>query len=588
MENTVISKAPYNAPLCAAIKPTQFKSGDEEGKTNTCLKEMKKMNKYFMSLGENISTSIKMNKTSKKKIPIHIIFTNNSLIETKQWKNKVANFGVNTMAILSSDDIKTKREISSLIQDGDEEGRKVNYIMCCAHSVRLEDIKWLIKTYHKDNRDYVFDIYFDEFDKLQIFVDFINIVKRYENVYNLTAISATPYKEWFKLLHKCGYDYVSCVTDIEDSSEYRRIKDHELIYTDTLSTFISPVAHFNHIINNPGTVSYEDEEFSHKLPDIKSLSGKIIFVPGEYYISTHDEIKDIAIENNWNCLVLNGKHKTVYFADGKFVTISSYRKSYPDKFNEYDGIMNIVREMYKDPILKLKEKNLIITGFNCVERGVTFNTPDFQFYAAIFAPYHYKEGSSQKESIIQLAGRTTGWDKFVPTMKILAPKYLIDEVSKSQDALIEFLKLKPDFISYADMISDGNAIPIYINISEFNLIQLEGTKGNSKKLEIIKKGIERGEIQFSNSNRDYPTKLRFDTGFNNYTLKTIRSCTEDTNYENYRFDKYIESYDTGHGYGQSNKEGEFSIDINYKDHIKNGVKILRGIGFISYAWKDIV
>ena len=28
----------------------------------------------------------------------------------------------------------------------------------------------------------------------------------------------------------------------------------------------------------------------------------------------------------------------------------------------------------------LKERNLIITGFNCVERGVTFNFPDFQFF----------------------------------------------------------------------------------------------------------------------------------------------------------------------------------------------------------------
>lgn len=587
MDNSVSSYTVYLAPMCAAIKPTQFKSKDEEGKTNTCLKSMNEMNKYFMSLGENVNTSIQMEKSNKK--PIHIIFTNNSLIETKQWKNKVANFGVNTMAILSSDDIKTKGEISSLIQDGDDEGNKVNYIMCCAHSVRIDDIKWLVKSYSRDRKEYVFNIYFDEFDKLPIFVPFINIIKHYPNVYNLTAISATPYKDWFKLLHNCGYDYINCITQIEDSSEYIQIKDHELIYTDMLSSRIYPAGLFEYIINHPNEVCYNDGAIIHKIPDIKSVSGKIIFVPGEFYIASHEKIRDISLMNGWNCLVLNGKEKCIYkHDDTRPINISSYKKENSTRFKEYDSIMTVVREIYNNPIHKLKETNLIITGFNCVERGVTFNMPDFQFYAAIFSPYHYREGSSQKESIVQLAGRTTGWNKFVPIMKILAPKYLLNEVCKSQQELIEFLKLKPDFITYTDMVHDSNAIPIELLFNDASLTQLESIKSKKKKFEIIKKGIQNGDIQFTNLNRTPSNKEPFTSKFDKYILKTVRSCTADTICENYRFDKYIDSFECGRGYGQSNKEGEFSIDINFVSHTKNNKEIERGIGFISYSWKDII
>lgn len=580
------SEMEYRAPMSAAVKPTQFKSGKEEGKTNTCLQEMSSINKYYMNLGESLEQNRRLDIKNSSSIPVHIIFTNNSLIETKQWKNKIANFGVNNMAILSSQDTKTKGEIDSLINTGDDTGRTVNYIMCCANKVRMNDIEWIIKQYMKKHIKYVFNLFLDEFDKLPMYVTLVKAIQKCPNVANIVAISATAYSTWFKMFYDLGYSQVPLLTKIEDSSEYRRIKDHRLFYTD-LIRIEDPVKNFLYILENPGKICYDADNIQIRIPDLKSESGKIFFVPGTFYTSSHDEICEIAHALEWNCLILNGKKKGFYYPDESFITIKEYRKKNEDMFSEYTSPMSIAQKMYNDPSLNLKNTNLVITGFNCIERGVTFNVPTFQFHTAIFSEYHYRDGSKEKESIIQLAGRATGWKEFVPTMNILAPKYLIDEVSDSQDELIAFLKGEPSHITYADMMGDKNAIPIRIEFLNDTLVKsVEAETNKLKKLAIIVKGINDGDIEYADENRvgDFMESKNDQIIINPaYKLKTIRSCKEGNKVENYRFDAYMSAHDECRGYGQSNNAGEFSIDINFVDHVKNTVAINRGIGFISYA-----
>jgi hypothetical protein len=576
----------YRAPMSAAVKPTQFKSGNEEGKTNTCLQEMNSINKYYMNLGKTLEQNSRLDNKNSSSIPIHIIFTNNSLIETKQWKNKIANFGVNNMAILSSQDTKTKGEIDSLINTGDDSGRTINYIMCCANKVRMNDIEWIIRQYSKKHTKYVFNLFLDEFDKLPMYVVLIKAIQKLKNVANIVAISATAYSAWFNMFHELGYSQVPLLTKIEDSSDYRRIKDHRLFYTDMIR-IEDPVKNFLYILENPGEVCYHVENIRITIPDLKAETGKIFFVPGTFYTSSHDEICEIAHALGWNCLILNGKKKGYYYPDGDPLTIKEYRTKNAHLFEEYTSPMSIAQTMYNDASLRLKNTNLVITGFNCVERGVTFNVPNFQFHTAIFSEYHYREDSKAKESIIQLAGRATGWKEFVPTMNILAPKYLIDEVSDSQDELINFLKGEPSHITYADMMGDKNAVPIRIEFLNDEVLKAVENEGNkAKRLGMIVKGINDGDIEYTDENRDGDfMKTKNDQLIINplYKLKTIRSCKEGNKVENYRFDAYISAYEECRGYGQSNNSGEFSIDINFVDHVKNTVSIDRGLGFISYA-----
>jgi len=587
-ENAMSEAVPYKAPMGAAVKPTQFKSGAEEGKTNTCLQEMSKINKYFMDLGQTLDQNLALDAESRKKKPVHIIFTNNSLIETKQWKNKVASFGVNTMAILSSQDTKSKGEIDSLILTGDDAGRCVNYIMCCANGVRVRDVIWIIKQYFKKHPRYVFNIFLDEFDKMPIYAVLVKAVQGYTNVKNIVAISATPYASWFSMLSDLGYNYVPLLTKIEDASEYRRISDHRLFYTNAIQ-IDNPVANFRYILDNAGAICYQDPDDAEVrvlIPDLKAEKGKIFFVPGTWRTDSHDDICAVANGLGWNCLVLNGKKKGYYYADETYVTMKDYRarRSFP----EHTSIMAIAQEMYNDPGLCLKEANLVITGFNCVERGVTFNVPNFQFHTAIFSPHHFKEGSEAKESIIQLAGRATGWKTFVPPMNILAPKYLLDEVSESQDKLIQFLKQSPTHITYADMMGDKNAIPIRLEIRDAALLTALEGESKGKRLALLRAGIQKGLVQYTNPNRPSDDHYPFMSSMEGrYTLKTIRSCKEEVKAQNYRFDAYCSAHDQGRGYGQSNNAGEFSIDINFVTHVKGGVEIPKGLGFISYAYLEV-
>lgn len=589
-------------PIVAVVKPTQFSSKGEQGKTNTSLHEMERMNKFYMNFGEEDDKRLELSLDKKKKKIIHIIITNNSLLETKQWNNKVASFGVNTMAIFSSVDVKTRGDISSLIHDGDDKGKKINYLMACANSTRIEDIKWLIRRYAQDHPDYMFNIFLDEFDKLPIYVQLINSIKTLKNIHMIYAISATPYYKWFKMLSTCGYEYIPIITHIENDSEYRKISDHRLIYSDE-TTKKDPAENFKYILENPGKTCYTslDKKIIIKLPDLSKNTGKIIFVPAEHKIVTHLDVAKIALDSGKNVLILNGENKGFFLSENsdhdmekiKLHSIESYKKEKiktDSTFNSYDSPMTIARKMYQDKSLKLNEKDLVLTGFNCVERGVTFCLPGFQFHTAIFSSYHYTEGSKEKESIVQLAGRATGASENVAVMNIISPKYLIDEVAACQDNLINFLKTNPNILKYHDMMSDGNAIPIRMDIDEEIILQIENQTCKKKKSKIIYDGIISSKIRITDMNTysNMTTAEFLKHMFKEYDLKTVRMVTAETNEKNYRLDTFSEANMKGRGAGQGNVEGSFCIDISCKNYVIREIEIKRGLGFITFKPKVIL
>jgi hypothetical protein len=588
----------YIAPIKAVIKPTQFGTKLEHGKTKSSLEEMINLNKMFMNMGSTDESEFFLDRKKIEKKIIHIIFTNNSLLETKDWRNKVANVGINNMAILSSDDIKDIRTIDSMIRTGvGDSGKKINYVMCCAHPKRFDDIKWLLRSYLREYPNFYFSIFLDEFDKIDYYASFIRIIKNFNNIHCIYAISATAYNKWFRMLNSCGYSEIPLITYIDDSSGYRRVRDHHLLYTDEIK-ISSPAENFRYILEHPDEICYNNSNIVYKIPDINSETGKIFFVPAQFYVYTHKEVLKVANEFGFNCLVLNGKVKGVFFVDGTEITIDDYKRIKEregNPFKDSDSPMTIFRSMYDDPRYKLKEKNLVITGFNCVERGVTICLNGFTIHTAVFTPYHYDEGSKDIESIIQLVGRTDGDMRHVPIIRIMAPKYLLDMVCDRQDKLIDFLQTSPDTVQFDDMCPVKEAIPIMLTIDESILNLLEKESNKKKRLSIIRNGINDNKIQIEDKNRtdtsDPPKYKNLKNHedllwfLDKYELKTIRSCKEDTKQENYRFDKFIESHQLGKGYGQGVSEGEFTIDINFKAHTKGDVKIPKGIAFISYEKK---
>jgi hypothetical protein len=146
------------------------------------------------------------------------------------------------------------------------------------------------------------------------------------------------------------------------------------------------------------------------------------------------------------------------------------------------------------------------------------------------------------------------------------------------------------------MLGDKNAVPIRLDIVDtaFSAVLEKNTGRKQSRWALILDGINTGKIRITNPNRESHRQEQFFledmTGKQilnpKYVLKTIRACNKDSKPENYRFDSYIDATKQIRGYGQSNSEGEFSVDLNFVEYIKNDVSIPRDIGFISYAFKE--
>ena len=85
------------------------------------------------------------------------------------------------------------------------------------------------------------------------------------------------------------------------------------------------------------------------------------------------ELKIFFIKN-FIVVVINGKSKDIYVPNEKTISINTFNERH------FSGKLDV--EMYKT-LAKLHslyfEKNIVITGFCCIERGITFQSNDFNF-----------------------------------------------------------------------------------------------------------------------------------------------------------------------------------------------------------------
>jgi hypothetical protein len=437
----------------------------------------------------------------------------------------------------------------------------------------------------------------------------------------MTGITATPYKKFWELMHECGYHELDIVGTLPAADDYRTFRDHNLQYTDGI-TIKSPASHFKYLLENPGKemarMKQGDEEKIFSIPDLRTNTGSILFVPGESARKTHQAICKIALENGKNCLVINGKTKAFFKPGmsemGKGIDIRTYRKEklkelafkiahlasrgestrdveLERKTLENLPSMDLAVAMYNSPELNLKDTDLVITGFYCVERGVTINRPNFQFRYMILSPYHYKEGSSEIESIIQISGRSFGNKEWVPAgITILSPKYILDEVQTQIDNFIKFLHEKPQSIQYADIYRETNGIPILFKVNDSELLdklrQMDRMtdKTKPKFMKLFMDGVNSGKITMDDPN--HGDKHREPFSLQHYSFEGKRYLQEESKAKNYRFPQFYEHYIKRKVYGQSVVEkGGFTIDLTFIPITMEDDKVLEaGTGFISFAY----
>ena len=360
-----------------------FELAQCKSKTNACLQIIaqlhhKNKQKYKFVQGKPVKL-------------ISIVFTNNSLLEGKAWKDRTAakfNGGDVVVQRLASDVGKKSGDftrgndlLATLVTcaaDIVEDGNKIlgDVLIMCNHPTRINDIIGLLKTWNglksKNGVRFKFNIFFDECDDGMCLSNMIKFVKNiYEKklehlIDEIQLITATPTEEMHKSLIKISPDAEQLLNIKKriPTQNVMRTKDYKTILDQEFMPFEGP--------ENP--VDYVTSLASNH-PEIFT-PGKIYFIPAHHYCAEHDKMAKLKIfkDKGYWSLVLNGKEK-------------GFRSPLGEKFPldlKKDGEL---RDLLRKWRIDHPTAGLVITGKKVLERGLTFLTNGFCFDYMIVSPY---------------------------------------------------------------------------------------------------------------------------------------------------------------------------------------------------------
>jgi hypothetical protein len=436
---------------------------------------------------------------------ICIIYTNNSLEETRMWKTRASTHlkELNIWTLSSKSD-STFNNLAT-IQEGLLSIKDINnlpdVIIMCGHDKRANDMVTLIQRFENQikfhnsiNKAPIFEIFFDEADKqLSIITKFLrsNIIRRIDgqegSLVSIMFISATLYDNFWKMLKNEGINsgldfswltesmesiaYEKGFTNFDDYfqellNQYRKISDHNQIqYNNQTQVPLDYVKGCYNILEK--YVKINKKPFT-------------VYAPAKNTVKSHNEMSEFFTSNNCVCLVHNGTFKEFRFPNKSVITIDDFRKKY-----------NITGEFF-DVLIKFRKEypdfNLAITGHNTIERGITFNTLGFQFTHCILSSYH----SNHLETLLQMLGRNDGDVKYVGIFNIISTQKIFKLSENAVKRLTNIIITKPETINYEDFedINDEEyyckTVPIVLPIQsdKFSIFEKKGNRYNRE--EIIK------------------------------------------------------------------------------------------------------
>jgi hypothetical protein len=273
---------------------------------------------------------------------------------------------------------------------------EVEAIIVCAHKVRLEYIAELIKTLSKPKYRFTknINIWIDEADKSCKLWLKQEIVIGYPLVDTVTLVSAT-FAEVFKKFETLKViPYVNTHPTV-----YKRLKDcikvEEDLGTADAATYVDLILHKYKKLATPGLRA---------------------FVPGNVAKVSHEAVAEILLSHGFAVIILNGDKKELRIPteDPEVPTIIELRpyltikdpEAIPDEFNVTLAKLYIEHKLDRFP--------LGITGFICVERGITFQLgpaddgshKGFLFDYAIVSPI--KDKAEAYQSMARVFGNVGG------------------------------------------------------------------------------------------------------------------------------------------------------------------------------------
>lgn len=226
------------------------------------------------------------------------------------------------------------------------DGNHIEMIVLCANPIRLKYLDNMLKKLVISPFQKKINIWIDEADKS------ISSYSKYEEIVDnplikkITFVSATidSIISKYKKIHILPYE-------ITHPTCYRRLTDSVIIKEDVLKT--TATEYISHILT--------------KYPNLVQ-PGKRAFIPGNYKKSSHEEISQLLEELGFAVIILNGDKKEIRIPKEEPINLKDYltvsKHEVPEEFN------HILAKMYKEN--NLERYPLAITGYLCVERGITF------------------------------------------------------------------------------------------------------------------------------------------------------------------------------------------------------------------------
>jgi hypothetical protein len=540
----------YNNIYHLRTKPTQF----APGKTEETLLDISK--RYLI------------NSLSQDDHLLEIVFTNNSLAETEQWKYRAnstfSNSNGITIDILSSKSVNNKiEEYIYKLLTAETKAELPNILIICTHKKRIEDIIKLIQTFA--NRSYLndpsgkikFHISIDEPDanlgKVKNLIK--GISKHVESglITGILFITATPDEDFWKMLSKSkihtllnmNKDSINKFDD--DYEKYRGFEDHTKI-------------EHNNDTKNP--LDYIKDVFDKKLINVNKRN--IIFSPGHQCkdkdgVGSHREIIEFYNKKGYCVFCMNSDFKGFINPDNSRIDLQ--------KFNSDNNIIGELRHSLKKWNELNPNMNLAITGFMVIERGITFNTDGFCFTEIILSNYHM----SKENRLIQLIGRGTGGKQYVKKMTVICTTLIKNNITNYYNNLNEVCLLNPEHFNKADFTNDTTkTIPVKFTIEDSSLlnkiieISTKGGKDKNKNIEkCLKEGIQENKITIEDQNNI--RKLDIFTR----RLNTVRMYINGQNKEARRFKSFNDAFITESTIAQQGDATQYNIDFA-KDEFVQG------------------
>lgn len=551
---------------------------------------------------------------------IQIIITNKSLGETKQWKirtrNKMNEYENIDVDILSSDVKSEYHNIDkfiSKIMKANTKNELPNILIVCFHKKRIEDILTLFqmfcgRTIMIQNVKLKFNLSFDEPDaNCGLCSMFLKKYKEYMNLIDtIEFITATPYEEFWKMLqkngifqltnpHKFKQEHRTGDTYDEYLENYRQVKDHPHLVCNYSTN--NPLEYIEHVFASKCPV-YETNADGEQVQidekpyvDMTDPTRKIIFSPAHLYtekegVGSHAEVVQFYTDLGFTAYLSNGYFKGFIEPTGERILL--------EDFNLQHNITGELRDTMRTWAKLYPAKNIVVTGYWTIERGITFQTDGFNFTHAIISDYH----KQLLNKLVQLIGRLTGNKRYIEQKcNIICPQHIIDTVDTLVNKTIELRKENPENYNATDFTDKNSSIPVKVTFLDdaYRKLLFESVTGKRNYKQhfhsLFKDGYQTGKILledrnnvhvFTNDKKDESgnTKLFDDIHKKIANVKMYTSA--DTSPQSRRFAQFNSAFNSYKPTAQTGEVGEYSIDLAKDRYEYNGFVHEVNIAWITF------